>query len=306
MRIESDPVADRGSGSKSDDIELPDRTQGRSDKGPGGRRFPRLGFDALFHESRPSQDLIGDGTVEFFKVYKRRWFGLVQLTLLNIVVSWDVSSIYSNNFAAFICTGFFVWQDSLYCLAQDASLKPRDRCIFVRPQHMCLMQCSWADEWRCTVPASRTIRLTFPTTLVVDLFARHLQCCRVLQHLGEHCQLALHRLPLVLCRHLTIGHLCPPLGPQAVHHHLFGAHPMRQLDSIWRQPGFTSQLWRRHVWPDPHRLLTAFCAGGADQVLGPVVHQPRPCGRHRPDEPGQSFWCCNRAVDHAFLGLFRK
>lgn len=26
-----------------------------------------------------------------FRVYKRRWFGLAQLVLLNIVVSWDVS-----------------------------------------------------------------------------------------------------------------------------------------------------------------------------------------------------------------------
>jgi FLVCR family MFS transporter 7 len=26
-----------------------------------------------------------------FKVYKRRWFGLAQLVLLNAVVSWDVS-----------------------------------------------------------------------------------------------------------------------------------------------------------------------------------------------------------------------
>ena len=26
-----------------------------------------------------------------FKVYRRRWFGLAQLCLLNIVVSWDVS-----------------------------------------------------------------------------------------------------------------------------------------------------------------------------------------------------------------------
>lgn len=94
MRIESDPVGGLGSGSKSDDIELPDRSQERSNK---GRRFPRLGLDALFHESRPSQDLTGDGTVEFYKVYKRRWFGLAQLTLLNIVVSWDVSSIYSRH-----------------------------------------------------------------------------------------------------------------------------------------------------------------------------------------------------------------
>jgi hypothetical protein len=28
-----------------------------------------------------------------YKVYKRRWFGLVQLTLLNIIVSWDVSAL---------------------------------------------------------------------------------------------------------------------------------------------------------------------------------------------------------------------
>lgn len=27
-----------------------------------------------------------------WKVYKRRWFGLLQLVLLNVVVSWDVSS----------------------------------------------------------------------------------------------------------------------------------------------------------------------------------------------------------------------
>jgi FLVCR family MFS transporter 7 len=28
-----------------------------------------------------------------YKVYKRRWFGLVQLVLLNIIVSWDVGSV---------------------------------------------------------------------------------------------------------------------------------------------------------------------------------------------------------------------
>ena len=29
---------------------------------------------------------------EEYRVYKRRWFGLIQLILLNIVVSWDVCS----------------------------------------------------------------------------------------------------------------------------------------------------------------------------------------------------------------------
>jgi hypothetical protein len=28
-----------------------------------------------------------------YKVYKRRWFGLLQLALLNIIVSWDVSTL---------------------------------------------------------------------------------------------------------------------------------------------------------------------------------------------------------------------
>lgn len=31
-------------------------------------------------------------TVPTYKVYKRRFFGLLQLVLLNIIISWDVSS----------------------------------------------------------------------------------------------------------------------------------------------------------------------------------------------------------------------
>lgn len=34
---------------------------------------------------------IENGDSVAYKVYKRRWFGLLQLTLLNIIVSWDVS-----------------------------------------------------------------------------------------------------------------------------------------------------------------------------------------------------------------------
>lgn len=30
-----------------------------------------------------------------YRVYKRRWFGLTQLVLLNIVVSWDVRGIFN-------------------------------------------------------------------------------------------------------------------------------------------------------------------------------------------------------------------
>lgn len=43
----------------------------------------------------------GDVPPHEYKVYKRRWFGLVQLTLLNIIVSWDVSTIPFFLLAAF-------------------------------------------------------------------------------------------------------------------------------------------------------------------------------------------------------------
>lgn len=32
----------------------------------------------------------GDAPIQY-RTYKRRWFGLLQLVLMNIVVSWDVS-----------------------------------------------------------------------------------------------------------------------------------------------------------------------------------------------------------------------
>lgn len=36
--------------------------------------------------------ITGDSGPIVWKVYKRRWFGLAQLVLLNVIVSWDVSS----------------------------------------------------------------------------------------------------------------------------------------------------------------------------------------------------------------------
>lgn len=47
--------------------------------------------EAPSDERRNNGDAVGE--VHEYKVYKRRWFGLVQLTLLNIIVSWDVSSL---------------------------------------------------------------------------------------------------------------------------------------------------------------------------------------------------------------------
>lgn len=58
----------------------------------GGKH--RLGSQDISMRERGNEQEDGDGVVEGtreYRVYKRRWFGLVQLTLMNIVVSWDVS-----------------------------------------------------------------------------------------------------------------------------------------------------------------------------------------------------------------------
>jgi hypothetical protein len=46
---------------------------------------------------------------ENFKVYKRRWFGLAQLVLLNTVVSWDVSIVFPNGWCCSYLYSLSVW-----------------------------------------------------------------------------------------------------------------------------------------------------------------------------------------------------
>lgn len=92
MRIDSNEHTQSSDSGRGDEIELHDHD--KIEEAAPRRPFPRLGLDALIHESRPDADNANeDGTYQFYRVYKRRWFGLVQLTLLNIIVSWDVSLI---------------------------------------------------------------------------------------------------------------------------------------------------------------------------------------------------------------------
>jgi FLVCR family MFS transporter 7 len=66
---------------RSDDELLGDEERGSAPQEPRTQEDGNNGTEAV------------DGTGErVYKVYKRRWFGLVQLVLLNIIVSWDVSS----------------------------------------------------------------------------------------------------------------------------------------------------------------------------------------------------------------------
>ncbi len=54
------------------------------------------GAQGLGNGSGDGAETAANGGV-VYKVYKRRWFGLVQLVLLNIIVSWDVSKIAMHN-----------------------------------------------------------------------------------------------------------------------------------------------------------------------------------------------------------------
>lgn len=70
----------------------------------GGKH--RLGSQDISMRERNEQTAEDNGNGEVnaegervYRVYKRRWFGLVQLTLMNIVVSWDVSFFPQNIFA---------------------------------------------------------------------------------------------------------------------------------------------------------------------------------------------------------------
>jgi hypothetical protein len=60
---------------------------------PEGEVLENVGSN---EELLPDGEEGGDGTAGevVWKVYKRRWFGLGQLVLLNVVVSWDVSMLF--------------------------------------------------------------------------------------------------------------------------------------------------------------------------------------------------------------------
>jgi MFS transporter, FLVCR family, MFS-domain-containing protein 7 len=89
--VNAGPPYTRRSNSGEGEVELAERSsQGNVQKiaGEDGdtatRNSGRDGGD--------STEIGADAPVTEYKVYKRRWFGLVQLTLLNVIVSWDVSA----------------------------------------------------------------------------------------------------------------------------------------------------------------------------------------------------------------------
>ena len=73
---------------RSDDELLGDEDE---ERGRTTRESGNAGDHTLQGNDGTAEERTAAGAVEY-KVYKRRWFGLFQLVLLNIIVSWDVSS----------------------------------------------------------------------------------------------------------------------------------------------------------------------------------------------------------------------
>lgn len=88
-------------------------TPGSRDNAPGaGQQHQQPYSDAV--AGGDDNGSVMEGTATEYRTYKRRWFGLAQLTLLNVIVSWDVS--------VFSCCLF-----TLIC-----RLRHGDRCIVIR------------------------------------------------------------------------------------------------------------------------------------------------------------------------------
>ena len=84
------PLDDRGSAGPTDDTPVKANTAMGSDIAPAARSTPNMEDPGALElvDTKGSAPGVTEGQV--YRTYKRRWFGLVQLVLLNVVVSWDV------------------------------------------------------------------------------------------------------------------------------------------------------------------------------------------------------------------------
>lgn len=209
--------------------------------------------------------------VVVYKTYKRRWFGLVQLTLLNIIVSWDVSLVFS-------CSS-----QLMQALAPSWT--------FLRTYHNVYIIFNTLN--------GRSIN----TYIVAHVRTRILVSSHLLQHLRNHRKLALNPFPLLLRRRHPFRDLRPARRPQTLHYHRSRPRPRRKLDSVCGVPRLLSwHLRGRRVRADPHRSSPAICPLRSSQVLRSLVLAQGKGGRHRRGQSGKPLWCGFGTVDCSVLG----
>ena len=91
------PAADAGAANEDEtargdataaDVIAPSEDKSRANAGDADGVEDGVELAERKTDGAEGEDVVQEGRV--YKTYKRRWFGLVQLVLLNIVVSWDV------------------------------------------------------------------------------------------------------------------------------------------------------------------------------------------------------------------------
>jgi hypothetical protein len=90
-----------------------------------------------------------------YKVYKRRWFGLAQLVLLNIMVSWDVSASFLYASAPVACSGMLTNHAYSGSRSQPALRQSPNTTVFPKPRSIGLVPRSSLHSWLCH-PSSST------------------------------------------------------------------------------------------------------------------------------------------------------
>lgn len=71
-------------------------------------RRPGQGQDAAMSDGHHGLTTTAITTGTQYRTYKRRWFGLVQLTLMNVIVSWDVSLDLASSFSSHLPSSHLV------------------------------------------------------------------------------------------------------------------------------------------------------------------------------------------------------
>lgn len=116
------------------------------------------------------------------RTYKRRWFGLVQLTLLNIIVSWVVSitspTISLSRFPLLFflvepCPGLWILSQTIGCASFNIALRGREVHMGQEPRTVRFIYlavcfgayCSKRGCLRATIVVGCNLRATSPTLL---------------------------------------------------------------------------------------------------------------------------------------------
>lgn len=157
-------------------------------------------------------------------------------------------------------------------------------------------------------PRSRSVRVAKRSdafSLVAHLCAGRLDRRVVLQCPRNLCQLALNRIPFLLCHCLAGRSPCPPPRSQTCHCRQRRPPPRGKLDPFRRLLLHLPVRWslrRRHGRPDPHRPSPTLRPGCSYTLLRPLVHRSRARCRHCPRQSRQSVRRCPRPADCASLG----